>query len=344
MRASRPWITFDLATVLSLVLVLALSRMAYSHWIVVHQVNMADMDAAWRSVLDRTPHWRAYQNRLLGPAVLMVMGWVASTPLVLFVKGALVALNMALYLMVRQCTGSHLKSIFTVVLATMMWTVLTHYWSYPWDYIEAACLLALVHMAMRGWSLPGMLLLFGVALLNRESAVFIGFFLFAYGAALRWTGPAGPSQDMQAAARKWMAWGLGLMLLTLVWTEALRHALFDYSSLAGIRDDAQHLGFGNHRNHAANLEVVLNMWRAPQPVFFVIALLGMALLKTLVQAVRIRSAALLAMGVTLVAYLLSLAEFGLLSESRIYQPLVWCLPLLLAHAWVAEPQPAVSRG
>lgn len=340
MRAPRPFFSLDLATASALVLALLLARMAYSHWIVLHQVNMPALDQAWQSVLEGEPHWRAYQNRLLGPALLHALGWLSGQPLVLFVKLAMLALNAALFLMVRQCTGSALLGLFAVAVTMLMWTVQTHYWSYPWDFIEAGCLLALVYVAMRGASMRWLLVLFAVALLNRESAVFFGIYMLAHGAA-RYR-----ATRMFSTARRWVTWGLLLVVLTLVWTEALRHALFDYSSLAGVHDDRQHALFGNHLNHLANWDVVQQMLRQVQPLFFVIVMYGLALAMVLRQAWRLNHPALIGVGSAVLAYFLSLIEFGYLSEARIYQPFAWCLPLMLAHAWQLphSPSPSPSKA
>jgi hypothetical protein len=151
-------------------------------------------------------------------------------------------------------------------------------------------------------------------------------YMLVHGAALNWT-------QRSAQARSWMLWGVGMIVATLVWTEAVRHALFEYSSLAGIHADEQHAVFGNHLNHAANWAALQDMLRNLQPLFFILTLYVLALVTLLSHALASRSPVLIGLGATMLAYFVSLIEFGLISESRLYQPLVWCLALLMVHVW-----------
>lgn len=318
------------AAIVSLLLVALITRLQYANWYIAHSGNLQYLIDASEGVLNGTPHWRAFQNRLLSPALLHGLGWLSPRPLVWFTAGWLLALNTALFLMVRQLTRSKLLGLLVVVCSALIWLMAQHNSSYVWDFTEAACLLALAYFATRQTPLAWMLVLFVVAAFNRESAVFIGLYLVACGVMLR--------IYKRPHARATVAWGVGMGMVSVALTEVLRKTLFSYSTVTGVGDDAAHTLFENHINAAENLRTLSVLFHQGGPLLFMLAMYTLILLLVIHRGLTQRRPQMVAAGVTLSAYFASLGVFGLLSELRLYQPLDWCLPLPLLL--IASLQPA----
>lgn len=65
------------------VLILALIALAWfvtCWWQQVHASNLNDLVQAYEAVLNGTPHWRAFQNRLMGPYLVSALGNISASP------------------------------------------------------------------------------------------------------------------------------------------------------------------------------------------------------------------------------------------------------------------------
>lgn len=315
---------------MSLLLVALIARLQFNNWAIAHHDNLQYLVDAAQGVLQGTPHWRAFQNRLLSPALVHMLGWVSSQPLLLFTQLWMLALNLSLFWMVRHLTRSHLLGLLAVVCAALLWILEPHNSSYTWDLTEAACLLVLAFFATRPVPPAWMFALFTVAAFNRESAVFIGLYLIVCGLMMR--------TYKQAQASRTMVWGVALASVSVVLTEVLRKALFNYSALTGVGHDAAHAVFENHIHLASNVQLLKTLLHQASPLLFILALYGMSLLVVIQRGLARQDARLIGAGVSLAAYLASLGVFGVLDELRLYQPLNWCLPLLV----IASLQPRAA--
>lgn len=314
--SSRSWLF-----ILSALFVLVLAQWQFSSWQQTHAENLDQLIDAARGVLSGTPHWRAYQNRILSPALVHVMGWFTYQPMTLFVQGAIYGLNAALFLMIWRKTGHSLLAVLAVAACGLLWMLEHHRWSYTWDFTEAACWLALSWMALNGASLKAVQILILVSAFNRESALFMSLYPLVCGAMLL-------KQDA-AEGRRWIKGGVLSFLVVLLVTEGLRKLLFGYSSLSGVGVDASHAVFENHINLAINLRLLGTMVEQASPILFILVFYGVSMLWLIQLGLSRRAPRLLGLGVALLAYFASLLVFGLLNELRLYQPLNWCLAFLL---------------
>lgn len=314
--SSRSWLF-----VLSALCVMVLAQWQFSSWQQTHAENIDQLIDAARGVLSGTPHWRAYQNRILSPALVHAMGWFSYQPMTLFVQYALFALNAALFLLVWRRTGHHLLGVLAVAACGLLWILEHHRWSYTWDFTEAACWLALSWMAINRASLKAVLMLIVVSAFNRESALFMCLYPLVCGALLL-------RQDA-AQGRRWIKGGVLALVAVLLVTEGLRKLLFGYSSLSGVGVDASHAVFENHINLAINLRLLATMVEQASPILFILAFYGVSMLWFIQVGISRRAPQLVGLGVALLLYFASLLVFGLLNELRLYQPLNWCLAYLL---------------
>ncbi|HEX5357049.1 MAG TPA: hypothetical protein VFW93_12570, partial [Aquabacterium sp.] len=161
---------------LSAMFVLLLAQFQFTNWMEVHNDSLQALNEATDGVLKGTPHWRAYQNRVLSPAIVYVLGWFTWHPMTLFVQGAIILLDAALFVLVLRRTGSHLLALLVLMACTLLWVLEQHYWSYTWDFAEAAGWLALSWLALEGGTLRRILIVVAISAFNRESAMFMALF------------------------------------------------------------------------------------------------------------------------------------------------------------------------
>jgi len=318
-------------TVWPLLLVALIAHLQFKNWILAHSDNLTYLTDAYEGVLSGTPHWRAYQNRLLSPALVKALGWFSAQPLALFTEWAVLALDVGLFLAVRALTRSNLAGVLAVVVCALVWVLEQHNSSYTWDLTEAGCLLAMAWFATRQQVPKAWLLgLFAVAAFNRESAVFIGLYVLLSGLLQRAKGTA--------------LMGAALCVVSLVLTEVLRKSLFRYASLSGVGDDAAHAVFENHFNTAANWQLLRDQVRQATPLLFILGMYAVSLLLIVAKGIEQGRPQLTAAGLALGAYFASLGVFGILDELRLYQPFDWCLPLLLVACWQGPPKAAAPAA
>ncbi len=307
---------------LGLLFVLVISYFQFKNWVLIHEENMQAVIGAAYGVFDGTPHWRAFQNRIFSPGLVYVLGFISDKPFILFMAAGIFALNAVLYGLVLHLTGSIARALLAVQGAVLMWIFQHHYWFYSWDLTEALCLLLFTYAALTEKMNRGALIvLILVSMLNKETAVLIGVYFMVRGAAERWAG--------RPINYKMIGQGVALAVASVIVTEALRHYLFKFSSLDGVGRDVEHATFGNHFNYAKNWETLMHFVQRPSAFFLIIVFYVTALISLVAHAIKVRKASLIGLSAALTGYALALWVFGVIDEYRIYQPLMWCVALLL---------------
>ncbi len=158
---------------ISVLVILMVSYGQYISWKLTHQDHIGDLMAASDGVLNGTPHWRAFQNRLLAPTLVWLLSTFHHHPFMIFVGISLVGLNFCLFYMVKNHTKNNGYAFLSLILVSIFWVFLQDFWSYPWDFLEAFCLLFLAYSAIIESGISPVLIVFMVSLFNRESSVFL---------------------------------------------------------------------------------------------------------------------------------------------------------------------------
>lgn len=284
-------------------------------WLQAHLGQDAELDLVWQGVLDGTPHWRAYQNRLMGPWLVQGLSVSGLGGLPTFVALSLLLGFGALCLSLLQ-RHTEAWSAFGMGLALMLWWLPMHHWSAPWDLLDMLFLLALCLLVARGAPPWQLLVLYGVALWSRESALIVCLYLAL--CALH--------------GRRWRLLAVAVVagIAGLLVVHGLREALFRESPLPGVGWDEAHRALGNHNNIAKNLNVLLHAQLTPMGQHALIAYAALLLLHGTAMVVfwRRGHTALALLCLTLLAYLGSMLVFGYVVEGRLYQPLA------LSAAWL----------
>ena len=338
--------------------VLAISSNEYQIYYEIHTTVGEQLIEISRGVLNGHPPWRAFQARLLGPfafecfellmqraqaifpSMYAAFERIFSQPdtrdlaiLNAFVAGMILANNFICFLLLFRYSGSVVKATGGTVVGGLLFVMLSHYWLYMWDLFELVffCFLAYV---MFGRKKPGatFFIIYALSLANRESAAFFGVWLICYASAHR----------IYDNRTRWYEVGLGiaLVLIAVAYVLALRQSLLVESTLghetgpiwgsvpaATPAVTTVHQAFGNHLLILENGVTFLKNLVSTH--FYVDALLIALMLHGGILAraglVR-RDAQLVAIGAFNLILLVSILNFALLNETRLF---LICIPFVV---------------
>ncbi|MBL8861308.1 MAG: hypothetical protein JNK02_04775 [Planctomycetes bacterium] len=300
-----------------------------------HAPNWPDLaDATW-GVVEGHPRSTAFQSRLLGPhavAGLSALGWAPESALRRFHVAGILGLFLLLARLLHLrgvAPGSALRHLATFALAFLG---LQFYWFHTWDTLDLLVFSVLAYGIFARKPVRFFLVLYPLALLNRESGLFVAVYIALEGL------------EFDAARRRvrlvapWRLWsGLALLALGIAWTAVARSTLI--VATPEVSTGAPAFALGNELHVWANLRNLL--WanfrglQAVHSVFVIGVFASFAL-----RAGRFTDAQLKAFLLAL-ALFANILVFGIVVETRVFFVL---LPLLL-FLWVdLEPADRTPRA
>ena len=248
------------------------------------EINWDDLIAASQGVLDGRPHWKAYQNRLLMPFIISQFEYMMSQKnAFLFVYFVGIFIHNLTFLI----CFSKIFSCTIVSVAIIFWSFLfilhQNYWFYPWDIFDISLYLLIWYILYSKNYVNFLLIIFPLALLNRESALFLPI---AY-----WLVKIKFKNEADLKSLFFTIWShiwskttlisIIFVIAGVVWTLFIRDYLFiersvqydgKIMSLVDVDDTRHHL-IGNHFNFLMNLKLLLiENWMTPNFIFSIISL------------------------------------------------------------------------
>lgn len=281
------------------------------------------VDAA-HGVIDGFPHWRIFQSRLLGPALVagvskLGLGFLAAHVVVSIVLLA-VAGVCAWRLGERIAPGRGLAGLIAFHLAFA--ALLAQPWLYIWDYVDVVVFLLFFELVLAERSWPWLVALFAIGLVNHEIARFIPVYLVLE-VLVRWRRDRPAKLDWRPLAA-----GLGALALSIPIVEGLRSAFFiEAVGPKLFSDSPPEMGsvfYFALPSNAKTLAKALSSWDYALPWLVPVFLVVVAALS--VRLLRGKSTTRIALGATMLLLLASLLAFGTLLETRIY---VVFIPLVI---------------
>ena len=165
--------------VLSLAFLLALIQV--HHIFIIYSTTLnANIDAAV-GVTTGHPHWRVYQNRILGPYLLKGLaglfsgGYTDSYTLIMI--ASLTLAGHQAWRIGKKLGGTQTGWFALVLLHLAFVSILSQSWLYLWDFIGLNVFLAFVDFVISERPWYWFLGLFAVAILNRDSAQLIALWM-----------------------------------------------------------------------------------------------------------------------------------------------------------------------
>lgn len=277
-------------------------------------------------VVNGLPHWRIYQSRVLGP---YLVNWLTATVpgyAEAFFAFAVLALAFAGFLtlvlafrLFRDTTAA-LACFF--IMHAMFAFLLAHPWLYAWDFGSLILFTIFVYLVMSGGGWFSFTLLFLVAVLNRESALFIALWMIA-NPLLRWLIDAPGDEETSRSDRKIFLAGAACVAAGLVIIERLRTTLLVREIAPEAFGDPS-LGSDFHLRLWDNLAMIRRVFtefvtpRFDRAMYFMVPIfIGMIVLLAL-ALIRRNAGRFLGLALVHMALLASVLAFGVLLEARIY--------------------------
>ncbi|MCL4268837.1 MAG: hypothetical protein KJZ72_04805 [Anaerolineales bacterium] len=297
----------------NLLIVFAISLMVY-------QIIRQLYDPYWQELADSTfrvlagkPDWLAYQNRLLAPFLVSIItsfGVSQVSALKIFVLFMVVGQNVLLFLLFSTSKEASRNAIFAVLAYTILFLFVQEYRLYPWDYVDIFLFTFFAWGVFERKSLLFFVLLFFVAILNRESALFISLYMALDAFEI--------DGKLILKSKTKLITGIALTIAGILFVIAIREFLF--ISQPGGFNDSKHELIGNHFNLLKNLNALFVGNIASFQILNSLFLLGsmgyvLTFLKHKWKAVLIY-----------LVLLLNILIFGVVNESRLYGIL---LPFLI---------------
>ena len=360
---SRRWAIF---AALTLVVVGSLNE--YQIFYQLHRASAQEFIDIAHGVLLGHPPWRAFQARLFGPLTFAAfescMHWLqAGSPtlyrmiervfrdpddtrsLAVFnAFGACLILttNLVAFALLLRYSKSLIKAIGGTLFASLLFVMLSDHWIYSWDFFEQLFFFVFAYsMFTNRKADTGFFLLYALTLANRESAAFFGVWLLC-------------SVFSNKLIHDRMLWlrtmlGVGLVGIAIFYVVALRNALFIESTLGhetgyslgatalALGDGVRlHQAFGNHLMLFGNvIQFFKNLVTSRFYVDVYVALIAWHGLFLARLGLKWRSSQIMAIGMFNTILLVSILNFGVLNETRMY---LICIPMLVFSVVTFAPQ------
>jgi hypothetical protein len=278
-------------------------------------------------ILAGTPIWKAFQQRALGPALVVALDQLTGDPLrSLQIYGQLMAAgaNLLLFLIVRWRGGRPIDGVLAVAGFGLARLLLTFKLELPWDGPDLLLFLLFGYWASKdngkGGSILPLIPLLVAGTFNHETALFIPIWYL-----LSWLEPPRPSA--RATLHTLVAPAVILAAMLAVTFAVRAHFYVGPPQLAGQRLEPVTPMLSNPIHLAHNGKQFLRYdWTTLGGVFVSAGLLSLlvVLVVNLVKRRRVRSS------VWSLGVIASIFTFGYINETRLYFPL---LAFWAASAW-----------
>lgn len=223
-------------------ILLLISMAVYNILRMIHAPMSEELSRVAYGVITGTPPWIAYQNRLLGPAIVYFISKYFtisySQALQNFYFLTILAHSIVLSFLLQKVLKSYFLSLNLIILYYFSFICYQDSWYYAWDCLD------LIVFSLFSWGIIQrkatrlFIILFFFELLNRESAVFISLYLIVDSFCLL------SKCKIIIASKLKLITGLFLTLFCIIYTKCVRNLLF-VKQLNGGTDEA-HKIFGNH--------------------------------------------------------------------------------------------------
>lgn len=273
------------SNLLKYILLAVLCYLEYRIVMIIQNPNLQNQLILVLSPLDGYAWWRAFQNRLLAGYLIELIGLQG---LIMF---SIALKNFLFYYLTKNINSVILFVLAFIILQDIRWLC-------AWDLLDIIFMTLFLIGLQRKYSLFYHMLIFGIALLNRESALFIPLYLIIDA----------------FFNKKNILPGVAMMAAGIVVTMLLRNR-FIRSIQNYIGEDLKNEAIGNHIYIKENITNFFNEYLAPDKVFSIIPLLMLLFIIYTFRIDRLMAFFLLSVfAITMI--------FGVIHESRVWLVLI----------------------
>ena len=219
--------------------------------------NWDEIIAVSQGVLTGHPPWRAFQNRLLMPIIISLLEGLSNPKNeILFVY----CVGIFIHNILLVAIFSKLFGRFCSILAVLFWCfgfiLYQDYYLYSWDIFDLSLFLIVWFVLYTSSNVNLLIIIFPLALFNRESALFLPI---AYWLVQTNFDNIGINTVWTKICSQTTLITITLLLAGIFWTKFIRDYLFLGSSFGGL--DLENYLIGNHIYFSENLfNMFFNNW------------------------------------------------------------------------------------
>ena len=284
------------------------------------------------------PHWRVYQNRILGPYLLKDLASLSSGDYLgaytIMMIAILAVAGYQAWLIGRKLGGERTGWFGLVVLHLTFALQLSKPWLYVWDLLGLNIFLAFVYFVVSGRPWYWFVALFAIAILNRESGQFIALWLILE-PACRWIirRPLSKSDSITLAASGVLCIVTGQWIIDYLRTALLVEEV-GFNVVGRIPPE---YGANYWWTLPRNYQLLQYIFHSRSLVEFISISLPFVMFIAVIFFAAIlvyRELRYLALSITFITATVSMLMFSFLAETRIYIesiPLVITASCLLFH-------------
>lgn len=289
-----------------LLILLILSFITLYFFMMIHENNFNQLTQAVYGVIEGKPHWLAYQNRLLGPYMVLAIskvGFSFYNSLKIYYWITITAEILLLFFVLRPFTATEKAAYALVALYCLAFTLYQHSWYYAWDSMDVIIFTLFSYLVLKNSKTISMVTLFLISLLNRESALFIAFYFIVQGLDVKFEKK---NLKINIISLKRIVLGLGMMIFGIIEIKFVRTLLF-ISKPNGLYD-LKHKTLGNFINLPQNfVNFDIRGW------FFIYG--SLSVLFMIYKSFNKNQNDLF---LTYIAMMIGILVFGLIDETRLY--------------------------
>ncbi len=313
-----------------------------------HHPHLKVLSEAAYGITCGRPHWQVYQNRLLGPySVKYLSEWFSQPFLYTFIALTICLIFMMIYLalfLLFKLTNSWEDALkYTLLMTALFIIVQDRVYLYLWDFFELITGLLLCYGILSRKNVFYFILLFCLAIFNKESALFIGVWLII---------DALLTDSQSEKHRYFLRWDKWLRLVTgglmiaagIVIVEMIRNTLFiratGFIQQAGPGDGT---GSMVHFKFFRNIYFLAKEMMQPDiSLNFIIPLILLTIIPLfLIYHIKYSDGLILKLIILCALHFLVILCFGAIMETRVFIALIPYIVMIKAACEMRSPR---SRG
>jgi len=160
-----------------------ISTVSYFFLYLMHDANWNTLVEGSFDVINRTPHWRVNQSRLMGPAILKIMttfGIISEQWALRFFSLFFITINnYFLAICISNLTNSKYQILNTLIIFNSLFIISQDVWLFAWDFIDITFFIFYGFILFKDEYFKYLILVNFLHIFNRESALIMAvFFLF----------------------------------------------------------------------------------------------------------------------------------------------------------------------
>lgn len=165
---------------ISIQYVFFISAASYLFFYLIHDANWSTLTEGSFDVINRTPHWRVNQSRLMGPAILKLMttfGIISEQwALRLFSFFFIAINNYFLAICISNLTNSKYQVLNTLIIFNSLFIISQDVWLFAWDFIDITFFIFYGFVLFKDDYMKYLIPINFLHIFNRESALIMAVF------------------------------------------------------------------------------------------------------------------------------------------------------------------------